>query len=80
MRRLKSTKIIIFLCLVLFGELCIAGDKSLEEPPEFLRLVKEYAETMLSKGRDFYGVQHSPLVLLRLWTEKPLKSTRIFNP
>ena len=33
-----------------------------EQNPEYLALVRDYADTLLDHARDTYGSQHSPLI------------------
>jgi hypothetical protein len=35
-------------------------------PTDYLQVVKDYAETMLHRGRDTYGIEHSPLFSVTL--------------
>jgi hypothetical protein len=37
------------------------GEPESVRPPDYLELVKAYADTMIKGGRDTYGEQHSPL-------------------
>ena len=36
------------------------------EPPDFLKVVRRYADTMIERGRDSYGPQKSGLLLSAL--------------
>jgi hypothetical protein len=36
------------------------------EPPDFLKVVRRYADTMIERGRDTYGPQKSGLLLSAL--------------
>ena len=47
-------------CLLL-GEGAAAQQTTTGKQPDYLKIVKAYADTMIERGRDTYGEQHTPL-------------------
>ena len=53
-------------CLVLWTMTGVARAGADERSPDYLALVRQYADTMIERGRDRYGEQHSPLFAVTL--------------
>ncbi len=62
MRRKTIQKLALTLAVVGVISLGQAAENAeAAEPPDYLKLVTEYADAMIQKGRDRYGKEHSPL-------------------
>ncbi|HUW18148.1 MAG TPA: hypothetical protein VMW16_02485 [Sedimentisphaerales bacterium] len=59
MRVKRMVSVAIIACLVLFA---VASDGATEKQPDYLRIVKSYADALLEHGRDTYGTVQSPLI------------------
>ncbi|MHC4636339.1 MAG: hypothetical protein ACYTBP_12640 [Planctomycetota bacterium] len=81
MKKNKSLNIIlagqILFCLFVFGTQSYSqapgGDE--EKKADYLKIVKSYADAMISRGRDTYGQEHSPLFAVML----DRKTMRLFS-
>ena len=57
----------LFLLLLGLSAACFGGDPQIGQPaPDFLKVVRRYADTMIERGRDTYGPQKSGLLLSAL--------------
>ena len=61
MTRLRmSFVMVVATCLFTVSQPAFAENENRQQP-DYLALVKAYAETMIEQGRDVYGEVHSPL-------------------
>ncbi len=56
-----GSHIIVFLLLLVQSQLIYAEQPAQKDVPDFLVIVKRYADAMIAQGRDTYGAEHSPL-------------------
>ncbi|MHC4573494.1 MAG: hypothetical protein ACYS76_05100 [Planctomycetota bacterium] len=59
MKAKQAVAVVILMCLALFA---VRSDGAAVKPPDYLQIVKSYADTLLEYGRDTYGMVQSPLI------------------
>jgi len=84
MRTKQRLVVVSFTCLFLLVFVC--QDVAAEKRPDYLQIVKSYADALIENGRDTYGTEHSPLFAstldrsgLSLMSDKPGRIEGIRN-
>ena len=84
MRTKQRLVVVSFTCLFLLVFVC--QDVAAEKRPDYLRIVKSYADALIENGRDTYGTEYSPLFAstldrstLSLMSTKPSRIQGIRN-